>query len=418
MIGYGALSMFAHLLDSSVARIGEIAADPRRFDRGRIIQLADIWDNNTFPLFAAAVTPTPFLRENRARGALRWMADFGEERRAWMTAECGPRMAKLLGPVVPRGPYSRDRQGHVFASVVPLDGVALAADYDLARAVVSAITVERAGDRLTGFLTMSVPRRYPVPGEVPDPTLRIYLDGLRDVEFSTACFSGVTVTGDEMTLGGRGRLGWTSATVGLFDDRCWYLSRAGQAADLIAPARNAREVRRPGQLRGTPMAALVFREAMLAIRTIRYSKRVGKVAVAELCGVLSGAGERMLAAADARRRGDGDAAFDRLVLDWIEGSPALADWLVHAFPEGIELRAVALANAIPRPPVVAPFPDPAAVLRAAGTSAQVNLLSWGDRGVSVNYTVPGGDGRWTLHSAVSSEPIDVSVAADDFRSLG
>ncbi|WP_200207911.1 hypothetical protein [Micromonospora coerulea] len=46
------MPMFAALLDRPVARIGELAADGRRFDRQAIAEIADVWDNNTFPLFS------------------------------------------------------------------------------------------------------------------------------------------------------------------------------------------------------------------------------------------------------------------------------------------------------------------------------------------------------------------------------
>src|SRR4051812_21313494 len=138
MIGNGSLSMFARLLDRSVERIAEIAADPRRFDRGEIIHISDVWDNNTTTFFSAALAPTRWGRERRARAGLLWMADLGDERRDWMIAELGP----VLGPASPRGPYHRDVRGNVYALGLPFGETELDVDYDLAGGVVQTCRVE------------------------------------------------------------------------------------------------------------------------------------------------------------------------------------------------------------------------------------------------------------------------------------
>ncbi|GAB7184587.1 hypothetical protein ATKI12_4418 [Kitasatospora sp. Ki12] len=80
-----ALALLGALLDRSLMQIADAAADARCFDRETIRAAADVWDNNTFPLFRVATAGTRGGRERRATAALEWMADLGEERRAWMT---------------------------------------------------------------------------------------------------------------------------------------------------------------------------------------------------------------------------------------------------------------------------------------------------------------------------------------------
>jgi hypothetical protein len=91
--------MFAALLDGSVAQIGQVSADGRYFDRQAVARIADVWDNNTFPLFGVALCRPLWLRERRARAALAWMADLGPSRRTWMieqAAVAGHRLEPLL----------------------------------------------------------------------------------------------------------------------------------------------------------------------------------------------------------------------------------------------------------------------------------------------------------------------------------
>ncbi len=57
------------LLDRSLVQIAE-AADARVFDRETVRTVADVWDNNTFPLFRVAVAGTRRGRERRARASL------------------------------------------------------------------------------------------------------------------------------------------------------------------------------------------------------------------------------------------------------------------------------------------------------------------------------------------------------------
>ncbi|MEV1203325.1 hypothetical protein AB0J07_25375, partial [Microbispora rosea] len=46
-----ALGALGSLLDRSLAQIAEASADARTYDRRTIYEVADVWDNNTFPLF-------------------------------------------------------------------------------------------------------------------------------------------------------------------------------------------------------------------------------------------------------------------------------------------------------------------------------------------------------------------------------
>ncbi|GAB3155492.1 hypothetical protein [Microbispora hainanensis] len=81
-----ALPALGSLLDRSLVQIAE-ASDARTYDRRTINEVADVWDNNTFPLFHAATARTSIGRERRARAALIWMADFGPERRSRMVEQ-------------------------------------------------------------------------------------------------------------------------------------------------------------------------------------------------------------------------------------------------------------------------------------------------------------------------------------------
>lgn len=65
-----ALRALGSLLDRSLAQIAEASADARMYDRQTIYKVADVWDNNTFPLFHAATAHTSIGRERRARAAL------------------------------------------------------------------------------------------------------------------------------------------------------------------------------------------------------------------------------------------------------------------------------------------------------------------------------------------------------------
>jgi hypothetical protein len=81
-----ALTTWGAILDRSLAQLAAGSADLTTID-GRVVnRIADVWDNNTAPFFGAALARTKRRREHLAEAGLVWMADFGEERRAWALA--------------------------------------------------------------------------------------------------------------------------------------------------------------------------------------------------------------------------------------------------------------------------------------------------------------------------------------------
>ncbi|MEW9533362.1 hypothetical protein [Microbispora sp. NPDC049125] len=131
-MGTEAAGAFAALLDRSLVQMAEASADARTYDRKAIYTVADVWDNNTFPLFRAMAARTSWGRERRARAALKWMADLGAERRTWMveqSAIAGYRLEPLLPPQVKRdrGPREPSRRRRPRRQPEPLEDVALVA---------------------------------------------------------------------------------------------------------------------------------------------------------------------------------------------------------------------------------------------------------------------------------------------------
>ncbi|MEV4455111.1 hypothetical protein [Microbispora sp. NPDC049633] len=254
-----ALSALGLLLDRSLVQIAEASADARTYDRQTIHQVADVWDNNTLPLFHAAIALTSVGRERRARAALAWMAGLGPERRAWMVERAeaaGHPLERFLPPPVAEPPHIRDSLGLVmpaFRSLTAEAALELGTDYDLAAAEVRTLLLERAGTRLTGSLVLAAPRRYdtgPQAGE--PPTLSLWLDDVTGVRFDSDDRMGVALhSGAEGTVIGVGASGKLSATSGTVypDDRSWHLSTAGRAADQRAPPREERNHRAPERRR-------------------------------------------------------------------------------------------------------------------------------------------------------------------------
>ncbi|MDH6129627.1 hypothetical protein [Kitasatospora sp. GP82] len=236
-----AVAVLGALLDRSLLQIADASSDARRFDRETISVVADVWDNNTFPLFRAATASTRRGRERRALAALEWMAGLGEERRAWMLEQAsaaGHPLDELLAPAKPYLP-GRDYLGRVMApamAVTPQIAENLAADYDLPSAQVRCLQVERAGSRLVGYLELAVARSYPVDdGTSPEPaTLGIRLRNITEVRFDSHDARGAALRteadGVSIGIGARGTL--RAATADLRpDDHCWHLSAAGHRAD-------------------------------------------------------------------------------------------------------------------------------------------------------------------------------------------
>ncbi|WP_147943253.1 hypothetical protein [Microbispora sp. CSR-4] len=195
-----ALRALGALLDRSLLQIAEASADARTYDRRTVNEVADVWDNNTFPLFHAATARTSIGRERRARAALSWMADFGPERRSWMVeqaAAAGHPLERSLPPPIARPRRTRDFRGHVTPSARPLTAEAaleLATGYDVAAGEVRSLLIERAGERLTGSLVLIVPRRYdagPQAGDLPE--LHLWLEDVTGVHFDSDDRRGATL---------------------------------------------------------------------------------------------------------------------------------------------------------------------------------------------------------------------------------
>ncbi|WP_033213581.1 hypothetical protein [Kitasatospora phosalacinea] len=90
------LLAFAALLDASIGRIAELAAEAREFDRAEIHRPADVWDDNTLALFGAATaaTATPDTPDP-APGRL----------------ALGPHLTATGAPDEPQGPGARPGAG-------------------------------------------------------------------------------------------------------------------------------------------------------------------------------------------------------------------------------------------------------------------------------------------------------------------
>ncbi|MFF4125732.1 hypothetical protein ACFYYP_19595 [Microbispora rosea] len=352
-----ALGALGSLLDRSLVQIAEASADARTYDRRTINEVADVWDNNTFPLFDAATARISVGRERRARAALAWMAELGSERRRWMVEQAeaaGHPLERLLSPPVARPLRTRDYRGHVTLPFMPLTADAaleLATDYDLAAAEVRSLLIERVGTRLTGSLVLVAPRRYDGGAQAEDPPeLHLRLEDVTDVRFDSddrrgavlRCRAAETV----IEVGAGGRLRATSGTVYL-DDPAWRLSTAGRAADQRTPPREKRPRRTPERRRPRPegaalVAARLVHIVMLEIRVAGYATHYAdRIPVRLLAGALVGAGTDILAAG-ALRGGRRERAFRDLVETWIEnGGPALAPWFTD------ELRQVASSELLP-----------------------------------------------------------------------
>lgn len=343
--------VLAALLDRSVEQISEAAADVRRFDRETIRAAADVWDNNTFPLFWAASTSDADERERRAIAALEWMAGFGERRRGWMTEQAaiaGYDIDSLLPPAEPHIP-GRDYRGHVMAPQRRLtrhsvDG--LVPDYDLVTASVRHFQVERAGPRLTAFLQLVADRRFAVEEDAPAALLNVWLDGVTDAAFDLSDTRGVIVDAGPpeiaISLGTGGRLRAAGGEYRL-DDRSWHLSSAGRRTDAVIPPRTGQSsrLRQPptkGLGAGARAAAVLLRHAMWELRSVRYAKRADHVPVLGLCQAFEGAGGAILAAGSRRGSRRREAAFRDVIRTWADqGGPELSRWFANILKEETDL---------------------------------------------------------------------------------
>ncbi|MCC5579601.1 hypothetical protein IMZ11_28625 [Microtetraspora sp. AC03309] len=351
-----ALGALGALLDRSLVQIAEASADARMYDRLAIYEVADVWDNNTFPLFHAATAFTSIGRERRASAALAWMADLGPGRRSWMVEQAqaaGQPLEQILPPSVAEPLHSRDSRGRVRPPFMPLtaeSALELGTDYDLAAAQVRTLLLERVGTRLTGSLVMTAPRRYDAGLQAgAPPELFLRLKDVTDVGFDSDDRMGVALQcGTEGIVVGVGAGGRVRATSGTAhpDDPAWHLSTAGRAADQRTPAREEQTRRTPERRRPQPegavlVAARILHRVMLEIRMVGHSHLADRIPVQLLASALAGAGTDILAAG-ARRGGRREKAFHYLVETWIKnGGPALTPWFTD------ELRRIIREERLP-----------------------------------------------------------------------
>lgn len=305
------MARFQELYRRSIEQVENLATDAQRFDRQEIARIADVWDNSTGPLFALAGMRPSWRRDRKARQALRWMADMGPRRRAWMIDTSGPGMADLLGPPGPEPRFHRDYQGRIRGYGIPVAAAGLATDYRLEAATVTGLRVERTGRGLDGRLDLCVHRRY---GE-GEATVTLNLGRMVYAHFDSRDDPGVQLKPGAVLLGSGGLLRAATITADLYDDPQWHLSSAGRAADLIVPRQPPRRVPKPRiPIPRDPAAS----EACLvwqSIRRIRYPGLVGRVPVPQLCEFLDGRRTEIPP--------DGPAIADRMPDD---GELTLAAW--------------------------------------------------------------------------------------------
>ncbi|GIE28247.1 hypothetical protein Ait01nite_012920 [Actinoplanes italicus] len=309
MGGDGAMSMFAGLIDSSVERVRSIAADPRRFDRQEVARIADVWDNNSKHFFGILQVRPDRLRERLARRGLEWMAGPRAARRAWMVDHGGPALERLLGPAVPATLFFRDGLGQVRAGLLPPPVAGLDVDYDLPRARIVAVRVERGGAGFRGLVTLRAPRRF--GGGEGDVLL--HFTGVRLARFdSDDLLAAVVSDGAELRFGTAGVVLADEVTVS-FDDPFWHLSRTARAVEAVALLKDRRPPVVPWAAAWEPGHR--FRDAMVRVRQVRSPTGVSWVPLLELCDLLAGAGSRALAAGNLHGRAR-RTALHELAVAW------------------------------------------------------------------------------------------------------
>jgi hypothetical protein len=343
------LEIFAGLLDRSVHEIDALSADARGFDATRIGRIADIWDNNTFPLVSAACAFWP-LRARRASAGLWWMADLGAARRELMV-DLDPDLDRMLPAARSEPSIYRDYQGRVFPGSFPVTAEiveSLATDYDLGDASVRSLTVRPADTGLQVQLTLAAPRRFtPSTGRVapdgsrkpwPAAPLKFTFTGVTDIMFDAGDRIGMAMNctngGPSVVIGQAGRLQATGASIWPDDPR-WYESTAGQAADLTTPHERPerRKPMRTSTLTSQQRAAAgALVTLMRHVRLVHYYlKMAARVPVREICRLAAGAGTAILAAS-ARHGPARQKAFAELEERWRHVPPDLAPAPVRSGP--------------------------------------------------------------------------------------
>ncbi|HET6740651.1 MAG TPA: hypothetical protein VFH76_17010 [Kribbella sp.] len=417
--------LWAALLDRSFELIAVASADARAFDRPLIVRISDVWDNNTRPFFGAAVARGP-RRTELAESGIRWMADFGSERRAWVLDQAAAAGHPLtLPPTSNPGGVQRDYRGRVRAPQLALTqavAAEIAGDYDLAAAQVRSLVVERSAEGLVGSLQVSAGRRFGIGQvEAPAAELELRFDGIDELRFDLGDSVGITL-GGESAIGDGGVLRAKGVTARI-DDLWWHLSAGGRAADALIPERP--DVRPPdpdvGPIGGAAMlAATLLRRAMVQIRMVRSAVCADKIPVHRIAQVFGSTGAAVVAAGALRWRRE--AAFRHLVESWIAaGGDDLAPFFHAALTEIADdeyapgsVRRLARSMR-PGPIEVEPVEvEPGAV----STLSEVVLVAYNAGTGShpsrllVQSAVPVG-GRWTLRGYEADRPENFAV---DLRS--
>lgn len=345
------LETFAGLLDRSVQEIVALAADARTIDLARISRLANIWDNNTFPLVSAACAPQLSGTE-LARAGLLWMADLGAARRELMV-NLNPALDAELPAARPAPVAYRDYQERVRPGSFPVTFETVArldADYNLATAIMRSLVVRPTHAGLHASLTLAAPRRFtPTTGRVtrdgtlkpwPPALLAFTFTDVTELAFESDDRTGAAITfaaDTSLMIGRSGRIQAASATVHPDDPR-WHESAAGHAADAITPReRETQRERIPtSDLTGQERAAArALHHLMLRIRLVGYHPRLaGRIPVRELCEATAGAGTAILRAG-ARRGSARRTAFAGLEQRWRHLPPDAAPAPVPAAPASL-----------------------------------------------------------------------------------
>ncbi|MFG1906313.1 hypothetical protein [Kribbella sp. NPDC048928] len=416
--------LWATLLDRSFELIAVASEDARRFDRPLIVRASDVWDNNIGPFFGAAVARGP-RRTELVESGVRWMADFGSERRQWVLDQAAAAGHPLtLPPPSNLGGVQRDYRGLVRApQLVVTQAVAaeIADDYDLAAAQVQSLVVERSAGGLVGSLRVAVGRRFEIGhDEAPAAELDLRFDGIDELRFDLGDSIGINLDGEVAIGGGVLRADRVTAWI---DDLWWHLSAAGKAVDVLIPEGPSARPSDPGghPIGGTAvLAAMLLRRAMLEIRMVRSAAYADKIPVHQIAQAFRGAGVAVVTAGTVRWRRE--AAFRRLVERWIAaGGDDLAQFFHAALTEIADdeyapnsVRSLALSLCPGAVDVEAV--DLEAVEVEAGGEVVLVAYNAGTgphpSRLRVQSAVPLG-GRWTLRGHEAGEPESLAV---DLRS--
>jgi hypothetical protein len=278
------LRAWAGELDRSFAEIAEIAADARMFDRLRLNRIADSWDNSIFPFVGAACARWPWAQRAIARD--------GTEYWNWRSS---PAELRRLTPDM---------------------AARLAAHFDLSRAGVSALTIERSGGRLECRISIVA---HPIVDSYALPDIHITCSGVERMRFDSSDRHGIELSGATgLSIGTGGYVEGSDLTFWVNDQE--WLSAGNYRPE---PALRSRRWGRP--LRGAALeVAELLRAAVLLTRSVWALSMTHFVPVRAFGKVFAGAGTDLLAAGSAVRRED---ALRRLIERWrTTGGAELAAW--------------------------------------------------------------------------------------------